>query len=530
MPATDSSKRFSYFGRDALYGGLNVADNPIIVDAKQLVTADNIAIKSSLARKKRGGLELYHTGSYGGTASFPTYGIPIRGIKQYFRYASTTGEVQSDLFLHQSTNVWSINTRTSPGVIRTGLLTLNVAGIPSYQVFDGVLFFTSTETADGYNKWDGLAPTAVAASGHPADGVGKYLQIHQGRMWMAGVPGFPFRLYYSQSLDPETWAGGAAGAAAGSFDLTAYGDPDGITAIMPSHQGSLYVSTRKTIFQITGIDATDFTITPVSIGVGAVNHQSVVAIPNDIVFLTDRGVSSLKKILLGDQTETKFLSRDIQPVFTNLLNQSLWDRAYATYDQNLNAYVLSCCSAGSAINDTTLVYNIEYGLWTVWTGINARSLSISYDSNKEKIVFGQENGRIALYNDTLTSDYSGDYAFNQKTGVLYPGGDITRIKRFLNVTVIASTTKASNLSVGWTIDGQRSGSKAIAIGQTSDLLGSTFILGSSRFGIAQYIPYTISIDDHGYGIQLSFTVGGPGDIEFYGFILEVETDENKRYT
>lgn len=524
-----TSQFLNFFGKQGLAGGLNVSDNPILVAPQQMTQAKNVLIGATLARKKRGGLDRYHLGSFIGTASYPTVASmggsnnAIRGLTQYWRYGSATSESNDDLFLHQADKVWSIASRTSPAIDRTGALSLSTTGIPVYQVFEGILYFTNSETADGYNKWNGVAsaPGDAEAATAPADGAGKYIRAHQGRMWMGGNPGFPYRLYYSSALDAEDWTTNG-----GSLDLTYNGDPDGITAIFPPFQGRLYVATRRTIYEITGSTPTDFVIRPVTNGIGCVSHNSVAATPNDIIFCSDRGVHSLKRLAVSDQSEVDFLSRDIQSLWTSLTNRSLLDRATARWEETTNSYVLTIASAGQQTQDTTLVYNLEFGVWTTFNDIDGRSVARLLLSNQSYIGFGREDGEIVFINPSSQEEFNGDgINFSFTSGKIYPDGAIDRQYKFRDLTIFASATRQSTLSIQWTvdgIDGQISGSRAIQLANDTDLIGSTFVLGTSRLGFGQFLPKTVTVDSVGYSFQLTISATGESDIEFYGYRLEVE--------
>lgn len=526
------TRLYSFFGKDALKGGLNVSDNPIIVPPYQMVIADNVAIKTTLGRKKRGGVELFNTNGLSGTGSYPAYGTPYRGLFSYFRYSTAVLGTKTDLFCHHGTKVYSIADRTSAAIDRTGAVILDPLSIPSYQVFDNILYFVSDKNADGYNYWDGDTASIVAAvpGEYPVDGIGTMLQIHQGRMWMAGVPGFPYRLYYSRSLDPLDWSsGGPAADAGGSIDLTAFTDPEGITAIFPSFEGSLFVATRKTVFEIKGFDPTNFVVRPFTRGIGCVSHNAVVATPNDIFFPSDRGYHSLKRVEFGDALQIDFASLDVQNIFTKMLNPPLLKRMQAVWAQDINSIVITVVGGGVQTNNLCLVYNLQFNAWTNWTGIDARSLCVALVNNREQLLFGREDGKLGLYNDASSNDFGVGYTMHFRTGVLYPDSNITTEKSFMAVTILASTTKPSSINVGYLVDGKKQGSHSVALGSTEKLLGSTFIMGQTAMGVGTFFPYTQTIGETGYGIQIDITSGGTGDMEVYGFILEAN-DVNPNYS
>lgn len=534
---SDAVTTLKFFGKEALQGGLNVTDNPIIVPPNQMVIAKNVAISRTLARKKRGGLDRYTTSSYPGTSSYPAVADPatslsaVRGVIQYYRYGSGTGEANEDIFLHQGTKLWSIESRTSVGVDRTGALSVNSDAIPSYQVFEGILYFCDTEQT--YRKWNalGVSPgNATAAIGPESNNPGKFIRAHQGRMWMAGNTDFPFRLYYSSALDAEDWSS-VAPSNGGSLDLTSDGDPEGITAIFPPFQGRLYVATRRRIYEITGSSPDDFVVRAVTQGIGCVGHNSVAATPNDVIFASDRGVHSLIRVQVSDQSEVTFLSRDIQTLWTTLLNRQLLNRCQAVYDEVSNSYIITCVGSGSQQNTITLVYNIEFGTWTTWDGLDARSVNAVLVSGQQYVLCGREDGEIAFINENKQWDLDATdgFPFQFKTGKIWPGNEIDTQFRVHSVTVLMSATRLSNCNISWeldSIDGQKGGSAPITLGQDTDLLGSTFTLGTSRLGFGQFLPVKSTVDETGYNIQISVTATGTSDIEFYGFILEVSSEES----
>lgn len=512
------SQKYSFILDNGFNGGLS-SENAIAVSQNKMTIADNILVGTIPSRRRRGGMEKYHTGSYDETASYPVAGQPIRGLVEYWRTASLAGNPVSDLFLHQTDKVWSIDDRNTIGVDRTGALALATTGVPSYQVFNQIVYFCSTVTADGYNKWDGFSATATAAT-EPADGPGKYLCSHVGRMVMAGNNDFPFRVYLSSALDPEDWSSSAPSNAT-SLDLDNDGDPQGITGIV-SFQNRLYVFTRQSTYEITGTSPSDFVVLRVSNGIGCVANSTIATVPNDVIFCSDRGVHSLKQLNSGRQTESTFLSRDIQRLWTGLINTQKFTQIAAAYDENINSYCMSVTAGSDTQTTDMLVYNIEFGTWTQWKDIEARAITIGYLNNKKQILIGREDGTIAYLNREARVDYDGSYTSRFKTGVLYPGGAFGDERRFISITVLASATAEADVSVSWNIDGDRDGTAVFSLTAGNDLLGSTFVLGQSILGFSQYLPYTISIDQIGHGIQLEFNVASDGDVEFYGFILEVE--------
>lgn len=528
MGKGDRSHFYTFLGREGLKGGLNVSDDPLIVAPQEMVTAKNISIAQSLSRKKRPGKELYHTGSYSGTGSFPNLVDPIRGVVQYYRFASATGEEQEDIVLHQSSHIWRVPNRTDPATKIEGAFVPSTTGIPFYQVCNGVLYFVTDKSADGYKKWNGLAtvPGNVQVATPPADGVGKYLGTYRGRMLMAGNPDFPFRLYMSSPLNAEDWTG----MDATSFDLDYDGEQGGITAIFPEIEGQCYVATKRSIYSLSGTDVDTFSIRKDTKGIGCVSQGTVISTPNDILFASDRGLHSLAKVVVSDQNQFSFQSREVQKIWTDQLNRNLLAQAKATYNEDQNEYVLTVPTGSSTANDMILVYNITFNLWTTWESVRARSLSDVNVSDKQYPISGGEDGRLTFLNPRNTTDWDGGYTFQMKSGKFFPGGDIWSQFRFKSVTVLCSAESAASIQINSyidAVDGTKSVNKTAILGEGTDFLGTTFILGSSKLGIGRFIPVRVSIDEVGFNYQLEVIAGGNSDILFHGFVLEVEDADSQ---
>lgn len=526
----EKTRFFSYFGREALNGGLNVSDNPLIVGPAEMTEANNISIAQSLARKKRPGLVNYTTTTYEGTGSYPAQNVPIRGFIQYWRFLSFTGVADDDIFLHSENKVWSIANRNAPGIDRSNGFNFSSDSIPSYQVFEGILYFCSTDPGnDGYKKWNGreIVPGDVEDAVGPADGDPKFLSTFKAQMMAAGVVDFPFRLYVSEALDAEDWTNT-------SFDIDYDGDPEGITALFGEYQGRFYFATSRSIYELDWPDPSDVAtaqINRISKGIGCVGHRLWVQTPNDVLFWSYRGLHSLRKTITSNQTEFEFLSRPIQKLVTEQLNFEILTQGQSVWDKTQNLVITTVPSDGQTTNDVILVYNITFNLWTVWMQVNARSIAEVLLNKRESIGVGTELGKLALFDNNIQTDFDEGFAANFKTAKLFPGGDIINENRFLSCTILASATTVSDITVEWSVDGKdgtKSGSKVLQLADEVSLLGSTFILGQSTLGIGRFVPYRFTIDTYGYNIQLNISCSGESDIEFYGYILEVE-DANQVY-
>jgi hypothetical protein len=162
----------------------------------------------------------------------------------------------------------------------------------------------------------------------------KYLQVHGNRVWGAGDPDYPSRLYFSGLLNEEIWN---YGSNVQSFDDAGYininsEDGEEIKAIGYPYKNLLPVYKERSIHYITGttpIYGTQgtFARVPMIKSLGCVSHRAIANVNNDQYFISKRGVHSLLTTEKYGDLETAFLSREIQDI---------WDR-----DVNINSLKLA---------------------------------------------------------------------------------------------------------------------------------------------------------------------------------------------
>jgi hypothetical protein len=159
----------------------------------------------------------------------------------------------------------------------------------------------------------------------------------------------------------------------------------------------------------------------------------------------------------------------------------------------------------------------------------ARSMWPVLVGNAQKIAYGREDGEIVVSEDANKTDLGQTYTTRFTTGIIYGGQDFGVQKLFKSITVLCSSATPSSLDVTWDIDGIRGGTRSVQLFAAGDKLGTTLVLGSSRLGVGQYVPQTVTMNDIGFGIQITVSMPGNSDIEFYGMILEVE-DANPQFS
>lgn len=532
------TRRIRFNGRDFLEAGLNVTDNPLIVPPNQMVEALNILVGSTLARKKRGGQAYFNTDSSDAGATYPVNpknnggvnGTPILGAYEFWRYDAGTGAPKSTLMVRQGNKIWGINARTGVATNLTGALVLPTDGHVFFQAFEGRVYWTGTGKTggtEGYHYWDGVAAAAVAAAAVPPDGTPTHILSHGGRMWAWGVPGFPYRLYYSAFYNAESWsttAFGTTGAAAipGSLDLDPFGDPFGISAGV-SYQDRLYMFMNRAQFKIDGNQIDDFVVTTLNRKIGCIGQRTIVPTGNDVIYASERGILRLSSTQTAMESESGFISREISKIWNESIDRTKFAQYSAVYDEQDNLYLLSVPSQGSTGNDLILAFNAQSSLWCgAWVGHKARSLANYVISGRNRVIAGREDGIISVLGEATRLDLGVAYTAKFKTGFVYPGEEIDIEHIWKHATILASTNGSGNLTLNAYVDTKLVSSQSIVIDSGSDLLGTTFILGQSTLGSGVFVPQTVGLKGQGYGLQLEVIFNTDDDVEVFGFMVEAK--------
>jgi len=533
---TKSTRRIRFNGRDFLSAGLNVTDNPLIVAPNEMVEANNILVGSTLARRLRGGQAYFNTDASDEGASYPTNpknggsgDDPILGLHEFWRYDSGSGAPKSTLMVRQGTKIWGIDSRTGVATDLTSTIILPTTGRVTFQTFEGKVYWVSTDPAEGMYVWDGVAPAAstVPAGSQPPDGTPSYLLSHGGRMWGWGVPGFPYRGYYSEFFDATTWATTGFGAtglpnAAGSLDFDPFGDPNGIVGGV-SFQSRLYLFMNRAQFEVTGNQINNFVVKTISRQIGCIGHHTIVPIANDVIYASERGILRMSSTDKAIESDYGFISRPISKLWNKGLNRSDFTQYTAAFDEEDNMYYISVPSKTATESDLILAFNTQESIWSgVWENHQAVSMANYVDGGINRVITGRKDGVLALINDEVRTDLGTAYTGRFKSGFIYPGGEMDMEHTWKHATVLASTDGQGTLGINGYVDSRQVTTRTIEVDSGEDQLGSSFILGTSKLGSGVFVPQTIPLKGQGYGLQIEVIYNAQADVGVYGFMIEAK--------
>ncbi len=519
----------------ALYpwvGGLNTAQDPIILDPQNLTVADNIIFTTSGSRRKRGGQARYNTSALG-TATF--------NVVYFTNYWSIVSNVKRERFVIAGDNGKVY--RGTPGTngtftsFSTIALTITHGGVTSETINNNlVMGFAGNGVPKVWVAQNTSANLVAMTSATTVTLPFTSAWICKGfieRLFLAGDPALPDRLYVSV---PGTYNNFTQGAVAGSgivLDVgLGDGDPTGITAIFPGTGGNrvIYVAKRRHLYAIdcSEVDQRNWSITLISNQIGVINPNAVTTLDEtDVVFMSDRGVHSLSQVM---QTTAivpgEFLSFPIQPDYNDIVNSANRGQISLTYVPSLNSVLFSCKRVGISTYETIYGFNIQLQQWFRWISTPCNFLFTRFNTTTGiDEIYGCDVRYVNKLNQTARNDFNSAIATTITSSFIFPD-DLPLLEyNFTRLIFIFRSRDNSTFSVQYTVDGVTSDSFTVQqrtagsnILNTTQL-GPNFILGNIQ-GVK---PFFAHIGGVGSSIQLMITHNTLNkDFDMFGMVLEYD--------
>ncbi len=244
-----------------------------------------------------------------------------------------------------------------------------------------------------------FTPTADTTGGPLAGDVIRY----QDRLVFARLSGEPAKVLISgRAPFNERFDVGSGG----NFVQIEKDAGDDITKLS-SFRDRIIILKQRSIWQVTlgstqigNFFVTEPTVQLITASYGCIAPRSVIAVENDIYFLSREGVHSLgyQANFVADQLRTNIISTKIKPFFDSL-TVTQKQSAVATYFKK--KYILTFPGLSKSI-----VYDIERGAWMgPWT-TNGRVFEIYIDTNNsDHLLFGDDSSaNVYEYSDSYTTD------------------------------------------------------------------------------------------------------------------------------
>jgi len=233
----------------------------------------------------------------------------------------------------------------------------------------------------------------------PSCGTGAY-----GRIWAGGVEEEKDVLHYSSILDGDDFTLYSGG---GSIDLKKVWDKDDIIAIAPFY-GQLAVFGKNNIAIYESPDVIgNIRLNEVIKGIGCVARDSVQAIGDDLVFLSNTGLRSLARTSEKDKVPLTDISKNIKDTIIRNIGISDLTKIKSVYVENEGIYILS-------FTDKNINYVFDFKHFTpngepritTWTFDNDREPASMCYTETYGYITGQKDGGIAGYEGYFDTDMS----------------------------------------------------------------------------------------------------------------------------
>ena len=510
------SKQLAYKSLDNVgINGLNTQSNPTTLDASWLTNADNIVLRESGRISFRKGFKQNVLANTDGAASAP---LKIGAI----------GETEDGTIVAAvGTNMYTVDF-TTPDTPWTDVHAV-VSGTDSdWQMcaFKDELYCSQ----DGHEMLEfdaSLTPSWIpmsSTSGHNHTAATSITVINPscclafyGRMWAGGCSEDKGTLLYSDLLNAHKWGSGSAGF----IDLHSVWDSDEIVAIAP-HFGKLVIFGRHNIVIYNGpSDPSTMSLDEVITGIGCVSRDSVVAVGDDLMFMSDTGLRSLLRTTEKDKLPLTDLSLNIKDTIVRNIGQS--SNIKSCYVENEGVLVTSFVDL-----NITYVFDMKHTTpnqaprITTWSTTDSYNPSCMINSSSKGFLMGQFAGSVATYEDYYDKTYisGGTYTDNPYNGtfktVWIDLGDSVVASLLKKMKAVISGGPGTQVGVKWYKDFDVIPSRTLGfvLNPTQSGVQALWGAATSLFGAAKYAPI--------YGLK-EYNIPLTGSAKFLQLEMSAET-------
>lgn len=360
--------------------GLNNYGAPNLINDKEWADIQNMQFDESGIVRKRMGYEQY-------SASLTN----ARGL-------GSLNTVTLDQVLTIDSTTFKYTTGTSWTSVSTITFTANKE-VTFTQAREKTYIWNGTE---GGAYWDG---TTIARPGTMPRA--SFSVWYKGYQICSGVDTQPHRVYFSRLSDESIFTNAAStlnnstevpgatvfsGTGAQYIDVN-NGDGDKVTGL--GIFGDILIIFKEfSIYQFT-LEATGTTVSEPNLlsitkAAGCVSHKSIVAVENDLYFLSREGVRVIgNEANYFNSIRTSLLTQPIQPTI-DAIKASEASKSCGVYYND--EYILTIPDSSGTMN-TTIVYNRIFKGWTKWTNCDTDSfLKFVDSSNNVLLLFLQDDG------------------------------------------------------------------------------------------------------------------------------------------
>lgn len=299
---------------------------------------------------------------------------------------------------------------------------------------------------DNTHSWDGastVSNSALVDMGSTTVPTGKYIKWWKNYMFIAGASKFngasyPSRVWFSNLGAPDTWT-----TATDYFDVN-LSDGQAITGLAIL-QDYLVIFKERSIWVITGTNPSDWKIsgsnnnlTNVNQGIGCKSYRSIVQVGDDLWFMANDGIRSLRRNAEATTPNIGIVSGDIQTTITGLNQGALSKVAAILFNKRV---YFAMPNGSSSYNNIVMVADTRITKdkadnphpWVKYTGWQVAVWEVHEPSSTPSLYFGEASAdSLTFQAETGTNDNSAAIDFDYRSKMIdLREQDMRKTARFL---------------------------------------------------------------------------------------------------
>lgn len=324
-----------------------------------------------------------------------------------------------------------------------------------------------------------------------------------GRIWCANTSTDTNTIKFSDVKTTHIWTGGTSG----SLDLLGVWPHGGDSIVaLGAHNNQLIIFGKKQILVYTGADTPATMALGDSIdGIGCINRDTVQNTGEDLIFLSDTGVRSIRRTIQEKSAPLRDLSKNVRDdllLYTNIMQSSEFKSAYSPL---FSFYLLTLPTVSMTYCfDMRTLLQDGSSRATTWENIAPKCFMNALDGT----LYIGKPGYIGKYGGFL--DNTTSYRMSYYTTWIDFGNPIqTSILKKIMITVIGTTNQSIVLK--WAYDYIETYNVQVTSISTTAPIAE---YGIAEYGIAEYMGNLIVN-------VISVNGGGSGTVMKFGFETEI---------